>query len=249
MEILRKGLQTQSPVGKEYCESVDRLSPFRTSLRKAKTVTFSPDKLKDWGKNISPFNPKRRVEETLCEIKIKIPDHQEEANPSPLDVSSVSSLANSLRAKYGKRKLNLLYEERAFEPVDLSVDLCPDWHTTTTTTTTKVIRKRASLLKGSVAGKKVVSEESDSPPRPDAIALGTGGQQPAKPSANSDHLAKDISTEHSVKDVSKTPSKVDKNVWPEMDAQASSKRLRLELASPNRAAPLLIEDDFVEVVL
>jgi len=128
MKVLMK---IQSPAGSSDCvkrmDKFERLSPFRTSLKKMETGAFSPDKLKQWGQNISPFS-KKRLEETGLferEVKIRIQDHED--SQQPIDVSSVSSLTSSLRAKYKKRKLNLLYEDREFDPVDLSIDLCADF--------------------------------------------------------------------------------------------------------------------------
>jgi len=128
MKVLMK---IQSPAGSsdsvKRMDKFERLSPFRTSLKKMETGAFSPDKLKQWGQNISPFS-KKRLEETGLferEVKIRIQDHEDPQ--LPIDVSSVSSLTSSLRAKYKKRKLNLLYEDREFDPVDLSIDLCADF--------------------------------------------------------------------------------------------------------------------------
>jgi len=138
MDVLKRTVQ--SPIGKgpeamNMRDQSSTLSPFRASLRKMEDHGVSPDKFRQWKHNLSPFS-KRVIEELSNtspmqklihggvggggEVKMRIPD----SDPT----HSVGSLAASLRTKYGKRKRNLLFQEREFEPVDLSISLVlEDW--------------------------------------------------------------------------------------------------------------------------
>lgn len=132
MEALKRGIQ--SPVGKgvegmKKPNHLDSLSPFRVSLRKIEDHGISPDKFKQWKHNLSPFS-KKVIEEISHtspvqkllhggEVKMRIPQ---------AETLHIGSLAASLRTKYGKRKRNLLFLDREFEPVDLSINLFQkDW--------------------------------------------------------------------------------------------------------------------------
>jgi len=128
----------QSPVSRLLGkESKEPLSPVGRLLGKENRT---PSNVYRGEEHISPFRMMQKDFEP--ELKIKICEENDLVHLVK-DAHSMSGLAESLKAKYGRRKTSLLYEDRKCDPIDLGLDFSSSFLTREGCTLN--IRKSATL--------------------------------------------------------------------------------------------------------
>jgi len=118
-------------------ESKEPLSPVGRLLGKENRTPSNVYRGED---HISPFRMMQKDFEP--ELKIKICEENDLVHLVK-DAHSMSGLAESLKAKYGRRKPSLLYEDRKCDPIDLGLEFSSSFLTREGCTLN--IRKSATL--------------------------------------------------------------------------------------------------------
>lgn len=113
----KENKEFQSPIKRLLMK--DNLEPLSPVGRLRAKENRTPSNVNRGDDHISPFRMMQKEFEP--ELKIKISEENDIVHLVK-DAQSMSGLAESLKAKYGKRKASLLYEDRMCDPIDLGLD-------------------------------------------------------------------------------------------------------------------------------